>query len=123
MSEQTKTHLVHKATMRLPRHLQSHSHIASLGAKPVDEPASPSYPTCCMVGAKNETLPTDAKPLSKVDQMLQDREALCESWITNYANSINQQHYVTAEFVTKTFGPTDKDSVGAIFARFAGSPK
>jgi len=128
------SYLHHKETGSVPRHLQSHSKM-TLAADDSHEYTKASFPGCCMGNAQTKTaakegvVVSDAVDVdvletkSALDKMTAERESRCEKWIDEYADSVNQRHYITSQFAFDKFAPSKKETLSSIFAKFSGSPK
>ena len=124
------SYLHHKETVAVPRHLQSHSKM-TLRADDSHEYTKASFPGCCMGAAQTKTAAKEVDvgevnvldSKSSLEKMTAERESKCEKWIDEYADSINQRHYVTSQFAFDKFAPSKKETLSSIFGKYSGSAK
>lgn len=127
--------LKHREHSRLPRHLQSHTHLGL--AQEAAECAKPDYPACAKTAAhvaaaassdasarlqeqQGEAISASASA-STLEAFIEKREAACETWLNEFATSVKQNHYVTSALAYGTFAPNAKESLTEIFAKYSGA--
>ena len=113
--------------------MQSHSHldVAQNAAGGAAECVPATYPACALralptnaLAATTTAAATDAeapKSASALAAFTEKREAACEKWLDEFADSVNKRHYVTSALAYTTFAPNKKESLTQIFTLYSGA--
>lgn len=101
----------------------------TLAADDSHEYTKASFPGCCMSASQTKTAAKEDAAVgvmdskSALDKMTAERESKCEKWIDEYADSINQRHYITSQLAFDKFAPNKKETLSSIFSKYSGSTK
>ena len=127
---QQTSYLHHKERPVVPRHLQSHA-MATLEPDDTHLYRKPQFVGCLVASAiKAEAKPVQ-KPLdedqlpamSTLQKMTNERQALCEKWLDEYIDSVNQKHCVSFQLAFENFAPSHKEKLSSIYCEYSGAAK